>query len=219
MRQIVCSLVPQEIVKTLHWLAFALLALLYVGPLAANDKAHGLLVMGDSLSAAYGLRSEEGWVSLLSERLKSEHPDWIVVNASVSGETTAGGAARIEAELATHRPKLVVIELGANDGLRGLPLDIARANLEKMILAARKSGAQVLLVGMQIPPNYGADYTQAFVAMYRELADHHKTTLLPFLLAPVAAERENFLEDNLHPAAAAQPVLMAHVLAVLKPML
>ncbi len=219
MRQTVCRPVRQEIVKTLHGFAFALLTLLYVGPLAANDKAHGLLVMGDSLSAAYGLRSEEGWVSLLAEQLKSEHPDWTVVNASVSGETTAGGAARIEAELATHRPELVVIELGANDGLRGLPLDIARANLEKMILAAHKTGARVLLVGMQIPPNYGADYTQAFVAMYRGLADNHKTVLLPFLLEPVATRRENFLDDNLHPTAAAQPLLTAHVWSVLKPML
>ncbi len=219
MRQSVCAVLRQEFVKAARRLAFALLALGYVGPLLANDKPHSLLVMGDSLSAAYGLSSEQGWVSLLAKRLDAEHPEWTVVNASVSGETTAGGSARIAAELAAHRPELVIIELGANDGLRGLPLDLARANLQKMILAAQEAGARVLLIGMQIPPNYGGDYTRQFSALFVELAEQHQTALLPFLLQPIASSRDNFLDDNLHPTAAAQPALMQHVWSALAPML
>lgn len=170
-----------------------------------------VLVVGDSLSAAYNLSKEQGWVHLLGEKLAQEHPGWSVVNASISGETTAGGAARIEADLKAHSPSIVIIELGANDGLRGLDLGQARANLTRMITASQAAGAKVLLIGMHIPPNYGPDYTEAFHGMFAELAETHGTALLPFLLEPIATDREAFLPDNLHPTAEAQPRLLEHV--------
>lgn len=178
-----------------------------------------VLVMGDSLSAAYGLAAEEGWVALLQKRLDTEKPQWRVVNASISGETTAGGASRIDSALKEHAPAVVAIELGANDGLRGLPLEHTRANLERMIAASKQSGAEVLLIGIRIPPNYGPDYAQAFDAIFAELAREQNTALLPFLLEPVVTDREAFLPDNLHPTAASQPKLLDHVWTQLSPML
>jgi acyl-CoA thioesterase I len=174
----------------------------------ASAQGRTLLVMGDSLSAAYGLPAEAGWVALLGERLKG-----------ISGETTAGGASRISHALRQHRPDLVLIELGANDALRGLPLDLSKANLRSMIEASRKSGAAVMLIGMQIPPNYGPDYAGQFQQLFRELADEFGIPLLPFLLAPIATDREAFLPDQLHPDAEAQPRLLEHVMSVLRPVL
>lgn len=190
-----------------------LLALLLCVPIPAAETAPGktVLVVGDSLSAAYNLSTEQGWVHLMGEKLEAEQPGWTVVNASISGETTAGGAARIEADLKAHKPSIVIVELGANDGLRGLDLGQARANLSRMITASQAAGAQVLLIGMHIPPNYGPDYTQAFHGMFAELAEAHGTALLPFLLEPIATDREAFLPDNLHPTAEAQPKLLEHV--------
>lgn len=178
-----------------------------------------VLVMGDSLSAAYGLSSAQGWVALTANRIAREKPGWRVVNASISGETTAGGASRLAAELQRHRPSIVVIELGANDGLRGLPLKQTRANLDRMIQAARKANARVLLIGMRIPPNYGPDYTRGFEATFTDLAKQYEVPLLPFLLEPIARDRANFQDDNLHPVAAAQPKLRDHVWSRLGPML
>jgi acyl-CoA thioesterase-1 len=175
--------------------------------------------MGDSLSAAYGLAPEQGWVALTAQRLQASHPGWKVANASISGETTAGGASRIAAELARHRPAVVVIELGANDGLRGLPLEHTRANLERMIVAAQGAGARVLLLGMRLPPNFGPQYTQGFERNFSELAEAHGVALLPFLLEPIASEREAFQADNLHPVAEAQPRLRDHVWPLLEPLL
>ena len=186
---------------------------------AATPAPRTVLVMGDSLSAAYGLSASQGWVSLTANRMKTSHPTWRVVNASISGETTAGGAGRISAELARVKPTIVVIELGANDGLRGLSLAQTRANLDKMIVAAKASKAKVLLVGMRLPPNFGPEYTRGFEANYVELSKLRQTTLLPFLLAPVAADRKNFQADNMHPVAAAQPKLRDHVWTALAPML
>ncbi len=190
-----------------------LLALLLSSAVSAANTAPGrtVLVVGDSLSAAYNLAKEDGWVHLMGKRLATEHHGWTVVNASVSGETTAGGAARIEADLKAHAPGIVIIELGANDGLRGLDLAQARANLTRMITASQAAGAKVLLIGMHIPPNYGPDYTQAFHDLFGELAETHGTALLPFLLEPIATDREAFLPDNLHPTAEAQPRLLEHV--------
>ncbi|MBL0039992.1 MAG: arylesterase [Xanthomonadales bacterium] len=176
-----------------------------------------VLVFGDSLSAAYNLAPEQGWVHLLDQQLQTE--GWRVANASISGETTAGGAARIEAVLAEQQPDVVVIELGANDGLRGLPIDLAKQNLARILTAAKTRKAKLLLVGMELPPNYGPDYTAQFRQMYVDLARDHAATLLPFLLAPISNDRSNFLEDNLHPTAAAQPALRDHVLKALKPLL
>lgn len=197
-------------------MAVALCLLLGSAPLRA---APTLLVMGDSLSAAYGLAAEQGWVALLAERLGRQQPAWDVVNASISGETTSGGASRIAHALRQHRPELVIIELGANDGLRGLPLELAEANLRSMIEASQKLGARVLLVGMQIPPNYGPDYTGGFIDLYRRLADETGAALLPFLLEPVARRDELFLPDRLHPGAEAQPLLLEHVWQALQPLL
>ncbi|MCK7594769.1 arylesterase [Pseudomarimonas salicorniae] len=178
-----------------------------------------LLVMGDSLSAAYGLSEDQGWVAMLGERLAERQPAWEVVNASISGETTSGGASRIAHALRQHRPDLVLIELGANDGLRGLPLELAEANLRSMIEASRKSGARVLLVGMQIPPNYGPQYTRGFIDMYRRLATEQDVSLLPFLLEPISRGLVHFQADRLHPNAEAQPIILDHVWQTLEPLL
>lgn len=184
-------------------------------PLAAAERT--LLVLGDSLSAAYGLQQREGWVALLEPRLGPR--GWRVVNASISGETSAGGRARIAGELARHRPALLLLALGANDGLRGLPIAHTEANLAAIIGAAKAAGARVLLVGIRIPPNYGPEYTEAFFGLYARLAQAHAVPLLPFLLEPIALDRDAFLPDQLHPNAAAQPKLAEHVWAALAPLL
>ncbi len=178
-----------------------------------------VLVMGDSLSAAYGLSAAQGWVALTAQKIAKEKPGWRVVNASISGETTAGGAARIAAELKRQKPSVVVIELGANDGLRGLPLAQTRANLAKMIASAKAANAKVLLIGMRLPPNYGPDYTQGFERVFRELAQQQKTAFLPFLLEPIALDDRAFQADRLHPVASAQPKLRDHVWPALVPLL
>ena len=178
-----------------------------------------VLVMGDSLSAGYGLQIEQGWVALTADRIAKAHPRWRVVNASISGETTAGGAARIGAALERHRPDIVVIELGGNDGLRGLSLEQTRGNLEAMIRAAQAADARVLLVGMRIPPNYGPEYTAGFEANFRELADEYGTAFLPFLLEPIAMDDAAFQSDRIHPTAEAQPALRDHLWPVLEPLL
>ena len=186
---------------------------------AAAPAARTILVMGDSLSAGYNMAASEGWVALLGERLAKQKPGWRVVNASISGETTAGGSARIVAEVLRHRPQVVVIALGANDGLRGLPLRDTRRNLARMIGAAQHVGAKVLLVGMRMPPNLGADYTRGFEQNYRDLSQRFGTALLPFLLEPIALDRNAFQNDNLHPTVAAQPKLLDHVWPALVPLL
>lgn len=186
-------------------------------PAAAPAKT--VLVMGDSLAAGYGLAASEGWVALTADRIARAKPGWRVVNASISGETTAGGAARIVDAVVRHKPAVVVIELGANDGLRGLPLREMKINLARMIGASKSVGAKVLLVGMRIPPNYGPEYTQGFERNYTDLAERFDVALLPFLLQPIAAERASFQNDNLHPVAAAQPKLRDHVWTALEPLL
>jgi acyl-CoA thioesterase I len=178
-----------------------------------------ILVMGDSLSAAYGLSASQGWVSLTAQKIAKEKPGWRVVNASVSGETTAGGAARIAAALKRHKPSVVVIELGANDGLRGLPLTQIRTNLERMIAASKAANAKVMLIGMRLPPNYGPEYTQGFERAFRDLAQRNGTAYLPFLLQPIALDDRAFQADRLHPTASAQPKLRDHVWPSLAPLL
>lgn len=183
------------------------------------DARRTVLVMGDSLSAAYGLSAREGWVALTAAKMESSAPGWRVVNASVSGETTAGGRARIDGALERHSPSVVVIALGANDGLRGLPLAQTRANLDAMIRAAKARDARVLLLGMRMPPNLGRAYTDGFAANYTELAREHGVPLVPFLLEPIMLDRSAFQSDNLHPTAAAQPKLRDHVWPRLAPLL
>jgi len=189
------------------------------GPAVAAEPVRTVLVMGDSLSAAYGLTPEQGWVALTADRMAQQTPGWRVVNASVSGETTAGGASRMAGELSRNRPQVVVIALGGNDGLRGLPLKQTRANLEKMVSAAKAAGARVLLVGMRMPPNLGKAYTEGFAANYRAVAEAHQVALLPFLLEPIALDRGAYQADNIHPVAAAQPKLRDHVWPALAPLL
>jgi acyl-CoA thioesterase-1 len=170
-----------------------------------------ILVYGDSLSAAYGIPQNAGWVALLVERLKQRKSNYTVVNASISGETSAGGAARIAAVLAKTRPAIIIVELGANDGLRGLPVAQMKANLAAIVQAAKRQGARVILVGMLLPPNYGAQYVYAFRAAFREVARDERIPLVPFLLEGVPNEREMFQADNLHLVAEAQPILMENV--------
>jgi acyl-CoA thioesterase-1 len=188
-------------------------------PSAGIATSHTVLVMGDSLSAAHGLAESQGWVALIGTTIAASKPGWQVVNASISGETTAGGAARVAHELSLHHPAVLVIELGANDGLRGLPLQQMRANLASMMTAAQAIHARILLIGMRIPPNYGAAYTQAFEGSYRDLAHQFNVTLLPFLLEPIALDRNAFQADDLHPVASAEPKLRDHVWKALAPLL
>ncbi len=199
-------------------LLFALGFIAQTSALAAAPQ-HTVLVMGDSLSAAYGLSPEQGWVALLGERLAQSHPGWRVVNASVSGETTGGGAARFPRALEEHSPDVVILELGANDALRGLPLPLAQANLQRIIDAARAAGARVLLTGVEIPPNYGPEYAGAFRAMFATLARDNDLTFVPFLLAPIATDLSQFQADTIHPVAEAQPKVLDHVWPALVPLL
>ncbi len=178
-----------------------------------------LLVFGDSLSAAYGLRTDQGWVALLQERLQTEGYGYTVVNASVSGETTTGGRSRLPRALEQHKPAVVVLELGANDGLRGLPLATAKSNLDAMITTIEKAGAKVLLVGILIPPNYGPKYSQGFSEMYRELARDRKLPFVPFLLDGVALDPQLMQDDGYHPKAEGEPRVLENVWQHLSPLL
>ncbi|RSZ60988.1 arylesterase [Massilia atriviolacea] len=183
--------------------------------MAASASAYSapktVLVLGDSLSAEYGLNRGAGWVALMEQKLKAEKVDAAIVNASISGETTSGGRARLPALLTQHKPDVVVIELGANDGLRGLPVPAAEANMRTMIELAQKNKARVLLVGMRIPPNYGRQYTDSFFGMYKTLSSKYKTPLVPFMLDGVADKPALFQADRLHPAANAHPIILANI--------
>jgi len=192
--------------------------------IGAIPAVHGaprptLLVLGDSISAAYGIQREQGWVTHLETRLSALDPAWKVVNASVSGETTGGGLARLPAALETHDPAVVVIELGGNDALRGYPLPRIRDNLDDLVRLARDAGREVLLVGMQIPPNYGPRYSQGFSAMFQEVAERHEVPLVPFLLQEVALAPGMMQDDGIHPTADAQPLMLETLWPHLEPLL
>jgi len=184
---------------------------------AGQDPA--ILVIGDSLSAEYGLQRDTGWVSLLSKRLAEEQTGYQVRNASISGDTTSGGLSRLPAALETYRPDIVVIELGSNDALRGLSLDMTQDNLSKMAAMAQQSSARVLLLGMQIPPNYGRQYTERFQQVFASVAKKNGTELVPFLLDGIATDRNMFQADGIHPNEQAQSVLAENVWKKLQPML
>jgi acyl-CoA thioesterase I len=183
----------------------------------ASDRT--ILVFGDSLSAALGLPAEQGWVALLQERVHSQGYGYEVINASVSGETSAGGLERLPRALQQHHPAIVVLELGANDGLRGLPVDAMRTNLAQMIYLAEQAGARVMLLGIRIPPNYGPRYTQQFTAAYTDLAREHRLPFVPFLLKDVALKPALMQGDGMHPNAAGEPHVLENVWPVLKPLL
>ena len=186
---------------------------------SGNAWAGTVLVWGDSLSAGYGLRPQQSWPALLAERISAARLPHKVVNASISGETTAGGLARLPAALETHKPSVVVIELGANDGLRGLPVKAMATNLQAMVDASRKAGAQVLLVGMRMPPNYGPEDTSRFEAAYRDIARANRLRLVPFMMEGFADQPGYFQADGLHPVAAAQPLILDTIWRELKPLL
>jgi acyl-CoA thioesterase I len=192
---------------------------LFLFATTAYSASKTVLVLGDSLSAEYGLARGSGWVPLLEQRLKAERIEASIVNASISGETTGGGRARLPALLDQHQPDVVVIELGANDGLRGLPLSAAEANLRSMITTSRNAKAKVLLVGMQLPPNYGREYTERFIALFSNLARSTGTPLVPFLLSGIADQPHMFQSDRIHPAAEAQPIMLNNIWPLLRPLL
>ena len=200
-----------------HWLAVA--SVLLLGSIAPAFAAPTLLVFGDSLSAHYGIAEKRGWVSLLGERLKKEKLDHQVVNASISGETTAGGRGRLAKILADHKPAIVILELGANDGLRGLPVGEMKKNLAAMIEQSQKAGARVLIVGTRMPPNYGPEYAQAYEAAFADVAKAHKVALAPDLMAGFGEKLELFLPDRIHPNETAQPALLDNVWKGLRPLL
>ena len=197
--------------------------LLILVPVLPNPPAAAaaptILVLGDSLSAGYGIDVRDGWVNLLAQRLRKQGYPHTVVNASISGETTAGGFTRLPAALQRHRPEVVILELGANDGLRGLSLAQTRANLESMIKAAQAAGGRVLLVGIHLPPNYGPEYTRKFRGVYDDLVRRYRLAYAPFLLEGVALTPGLMQADGLHPRASAQPRLLDNVWPYLEPLL
>jgi acyl-CoA thioesterase I len=197
--------------------AFSVSARMIVPP--AKSSTSTILVFGDSLSAGYGVPQGQGWVALLEQRLVAQKSNFSVVNASISGETTSGGLARFKQALLVHKPSIVLIELGANDGLRGLQIKDVQQNLNTMISQAKTANAKVLLIGMKIPPNYGLKYTKNFSQMYVNLAKQHNINLVPFLLENVAGKPELIQADGLHPLAVAQPALLENVWKILEKML
>jgi acyl-CoA thioesterase-1 len=197
----------------------ALLALTVACLPAAQAAEQTIVVVGDSLSSGYGIAAEQSWVAMLEDRLQSEGYGYRVVNASIAGDTSAGGLARLPRLLAAHNPDLVVIELGGNDGLRGQPVATLRANLTKMIELSKQSGAAVVLAGIQIPPNYGRTYGQALAAVYPELAARFDAPLIGFILEDVALNPELMQPDGIHPNAAGQKLVFVNVWRVLGPLL
>ena len=183
----------------------------------ASDRT--ILVFGDSLSAAYGIRPEQGWVALLTQRLQAQGYGYEVVNASVSGETSVGGLQRLPRALQIHQPGMVILEVGANDGLRGLPVAAAKDNLTKMVQLSQAAGAHVLLVGIRIPPNYGPRYTTEFADMYPEIAKQYHLPLVPFLLEKVALDPSLMQEDGMHPNARGEPLVLDTLWRGLEPLL
>jgi acyl-CoA thioesterase-1 len=203
-----------------RWLALlGTLALVLAAPAAHAAAERVLLVVGDSISAAYGLPSGAGWVTLLDERLRHEGYPYRVVNASISGDTTAGGRARLGALLMQHKPSIVVLELGGNDALRGGDLSVTRANLDAMVTAAQAAGARVMLVGMQLPPNYGSSYVKAFGALFSDVGKARKVPVVPFMFEGFGDDLSLFQADRIHPTADAQPRILANVWPALQPLL
>ena len=182
----------------------------------AYAASNSILIYGDSLSAAYGIPQELGWVSLLQQRLEDQHYPFRVINASVSGETSSGGLSRLSGTLNEHHPNIVILELGANDGLRGLPLSVMKDNLGQMIEQSKRSGAKVLLIGMKIPPNYGSRYSQSFTQKYQQLSQEFKVPLVSFMLQGMESRPELIQDDGLHPNVQGQPMILENIWPQLK---
>ncbi|MDD2932521.1 MAG: arylesterase [Methylotenera sp.] len=196
-------------------LSLCILGLVAWAP-AANAENPKILIVGDSLSAAYGIPQQQGWAALLQKKLQLKNYRYDVVNASMSGETTSGGASRINTALQKTKPTIVILELGANDGLRGLPINEMITNLSNIIRQSKQSGAKVLLIGMQIPPNYGPKYAEAFSQSYQRLSQEHKIPLVPFMLKNIAVQPDLIQQDGLHPNALAQPMILENIWPQLK---
>jgi acyl-CoA thioesterase-1 len=197
----------------------SLCLLLCLWPLGAVAEEATIIILGDSLSAAYGMELNESWPSLLQRRLDQNGHAYRVFNSSITGETTQGGLTRLPGLLQKHDPEIVIVELGGNDGLRGLPLEVTRSNLSSMIEQSQAAGARVILAEMRIPPNYGRTYTEKFNGTYAELASRFDVEFLPFLLQDIALEPGMMQEDGIHPTAAAQPIILEQVWSVLQPLL
>ncbi|WP_416172253.1 arylesterase [Actimicrobium sp. CCC2.4] len=202
-----------------QWARVAVLVAVAMCTTSAYSASKAVLVLGDSLSAEYGLARGEGWVALLEQRLKESGIDVTLINASISGETTSGGKTRLAALLSKNQPDVVVVELGANDGLRGLALGDTQKNLRDIINASKKSKARVVLVGMQLPPNYGTDYTKRFAAIFPTLAKETRSSLVPFMLDGVVSQPQLFQADRIHPTAQAHPIILDNIWPQLKPLL
>jgi acyl-CoA thioesterase-1 len=212
----------KESVGNWEWMKWARVAVLIAVAMCTTSvysASKAVLVLGDSLSAEYGLARGEGWVALLEQRLKDSGIDATVINASISGETTSGGSTRLPDLLSKNQPAVVIVELGANDGLRGLALADTKKNLRGMINAAKKSNAQVVVVGMQLPPNYGTDYTKRFAAIFPSLAKETRSALVPFMLEGVVRQPSLFQADRIHPTAQAHPIILDTIWPHLKPLL
>jgi len=203
----------------MHFLLFAIFAVLLLMASCAHSASNTVLVLGDSLSAEYGLQRGTGWVVLLENKIKTDNINAKIVNASISGDTTSGGKNRLPALLQRQHPSVVVIELGANDGLRGLPLTAAESNLSAMILVAKKAKAKVLLVGVPLPPNYGREYNSKFAAIYTKLAKSTNSALVPSLVDGFGDKPHLFQTDGLHPTADAQALILNNVWPHIKPLL
>jgi acyl-CoA thioesterase-1 len=210
---------PYKRLRSLRARLFQLLLLFIMPAVPVHALGGVILVLGDSVSSAYGIDVKSGWVQLMQKRLDEQNANFRVVNASISGDTTKGGAARLPAALERHAPDVVVVELGGNDGLRGMQLSETRANLERIIVDAKKSGARVLLLGMRLPPNYGPAYTDAFHAIYEELADRYQVARVPFLFKGIGGVEDMMQADGIHPRAEAQPLMLENVWPYLQPLL
>ena len=196
-----------------------LFLLLVIVPASVARAAQTILVLGDSISSAFGLAQDESWVALLEQRIQREKLDYQVVNASIAGETTLGGLNRISAALEEHEPAVVIVALGGNDGLRGNPLEEIRRNLIAIVKTCRKAGAKVVIAGMRIPPNYGPVYTRRFQGLFAEVARQQNVSLVPFMLQGFADDRKMFQADGIHPAAGAQPRILDNISRRLRPLL
>ena len=213
------SLGSHEAAKLLQGLIVAVVLCIGSHAAPAYSASKSLLVLGDSLSAEYGLPRDSGWVYLLQQQLRKEKHELTLINASISGETTSGGKSRLPSLLQQHKPAIVLIELGGNDGLRGLSLAATQANLREMMAMSAASGAKLILVGMRVPPNYGVDYSKRFAAMYQGLGREKNVRLVPFFLQGLDITELYFQPDRIHPNQRAQPIMMDNVWQVLKPML
>ena len=212
--------IPEDAMKylTFRLLTTFLLCLVWANS-SRGDEDKTVLVFGDSLSASYGIEEEQGWVNLLSEKLRQAQSPYSVINASVSGETSTGGLSRLPAALAEFQPSVVILELGGNDGLRGLPLATLQSNLEEMVSLSQRAGAKVLLAGIQIPPNYGPRYTEPFYALFGDIAESEQLPFVPFLIDGIPQQPELMQNDGIHPRAEAQHMILDNVWPVLAPML